>query len=459
MDALTLLVTLIEKGIKVVSLSDAGPQILDKDAGLPSLVIALSTMHRANNESDMKSQRLRAAWAIKRKNAQNAPVSSRGPEWLKFNSTTRAFELIPERVATITKIFELADDGVGRGRTVKYLNKNGHPSFRSPSQGWQSSSVTKLLKNRALIGYYQPFRLEYDEQTGTKHRVPDGDEVADYYPVAIDANLFRRVSTKKYTPAVPLRGRQGESLSNLFTAMVYCKWCGAPMSFTNKGPGSKGGTYLVCSKARRGKDCAYRSWRYDDAEMYILAALRGLDIGAILTGIDIDGRLREIRNEIAQVAAQLDSDEKKLARYEDELIKNDDVPSRAILKLIKRLEESIDEGQETLRRLQSEEVNLDAPTEDAKTFGEKLLNLYEEMEGADSEQRYLIRVRLRDRISRIVGKIELQPVGRSDPDMIDNSPKQKKIFLSFRNGKRKLVLPIGRNGVHTVDLPDRDASE
>jgi len=454
MDALTLLVTLIDKGIKVVTLNDAGPQILDKDAGLPSLVIALSTMHRANSESEMKSQRVRAAWANKRKNARNVPVSSRGPEWLKFNSLTKAFEPIPERVTPIKKIFELADSGIGRSRIVKHLNANGYPSFRNPDQGWQPSSVAKLLKNRALIGYYQPSRLEYDQQTGMRYRAPDGDEVPGYYPAVIDDDLFRRVSTRKYTPAIPLKGRQGESLSNLFTAMVYCKWCGAPMTFTNKGPGRKGGTYLVCSKARRGKDCTYRSWRYDDAEMYILYALRQLDIGAILTGIDIDGRLKEIRNELALVASQLESDENKLARYEDELANGNDVLSRTVLKIVKGLEESIDEGREALERLQAEERNLDAPTEDAKTFAEKLLKLYAEMDGAAPAERYVIRVRLRERISRIVSRIELLPVGRSDPDMIDNAPKQKKIFLSFRDGKRKLVLPIGKKGVHVVDLPD-----
>lgn len=454
MDALTLLVTLIDKGIKVVTLNDAGPQILDKDAGLPSLVLALSTMHRANSESEMKSQRVKAAWANKRKNAGNVPVSSRGPEWLKFNSLTKSFEPIPERVTSIQKIFELADSGIGRNRIVKYLNGNGYPSFRNPSQGWQPSSVAKLLKNRALIGYYQPFRLMYDEQTGTRYRTPEGDEVPDYYPAVIDVDLFRRVSSRKYTPVIPLKGRQGESLSNLFTAMVYCKWCGAPMTFTNKGPGRKGGAYLVCSKARRGKDCTYRSWRYDDAEMYILYALRQLDIGAILTGIDIDGRLKEIRNELALVASQLDSNQKKLDGYENELSRSKDVPSRTILKIVKALEESIDEGKETLERLQAEERNLDAPTEDASTFAEKLLTLYTEMNGVAPTERYLIRVRLRERISRIISRIELLPVGRGDPDMIDNAPKQKKIFLSFRDGKRKLVLPIGKNGVHMVDLPE-----
>lgn len=458
MDALTLLVTLIDKGIKVVTLNGAGPQVLDKDAGLPSLVIALSTMHRANSESDLKSKRVRAAWANKRKNAKSVPVSSRGPEWLTFNISTKAFEPIAERVVTIEKIFELADSGIGRGRTVRYLNSNSYASFRNPDQGWQSSSVSKLLKNRALIGYYQPSRIEYDEHTGTRLRVPDGEEIPNYYPVVLDVDLFRRVSTRKYVPAVPLKGRQGESLTNLFTGMLFCKWCGAPMSFTNKGSGTKGGTYLVCSKARRGKDCRYRSWRYDDAEMYLLVALRGLDISAIIAGIDVEGRLTEIRNELAMVATQLQSNEKKLALYANELAESDDAPSRTIMNLLRGLEEAIDEGSEKIRQLQSEEASLDAPTEDAKTFGEKLLKLYDEMDGASPDQRYLIRVRLRERISRIVSKIELKPVSRSDPDMIDNAPNHKKIFISFRDGKRKLVLPIGRNGVHMMDLTDNQTA-
>ncbi|WP_161556516.1 MULTISPECIES: recombinase family protein [Xanthomonas] len=430
MDALTLLVTLIDKGIKVVTLNDAGPQVLDKDAGLPALVIALSTMQRANSESDMKSKRVKAAWANKRKNAANLPVSSRGPEWLKFNKLEKKFEPLNERVSVILKIYELADAGLGRGRIVKHLNTNGYLSFRSPSQGWQTSSVTKLLKNRALIGFYQPFQLAYDEETGKKSREPAGEEIPNYYPSVIDLDLFRRVSTKKYAPTVPLKGRQGESLTNLFTGMTFCKWCEAPMTLTNKGPGSKGGTYLVCSKARRGKDCIYRSWKYEDAEIYILTALRGLDIGSILAGIDLDGRLKEVRNLIAKTAEQLDLDEKKISRYEEELTKSDESPSRTVIKILKALEESVDNGRRRLVLLQSEEIGLDSPMEDAKTFGDKLVKLYDEMETASPQERYLIRVRLRNRISQIVHRIELLPVKRNDPEFIRGAPKTKKYSWS-----------------------------
>lgn len=450
MDALTLLVTLVEKGIKVVTLNDAGPQVLDKSAGLPALVIALSAMHRANSESELKSSRVKASWANKRKNAEKVPVSSRGPEWLTFDRSSGKFHPVEERVNTIRKIFELADSGIGRGRIISYLNTEGYPSFRSPSQGWQSSSVAKLLRNRALIGYYQPHHIEFDE-AGKRIRVPDGDEVSGYYPVVIDADLFRRVSTRKYVPAVPLKGRQGVSLTNLLTGMVYCRWCTAPMTFTNKGPGRKGGTYLVCSKARRRMACSYRSWRYDDAEMYVLAALRELDLGAILAGIDVDGRLRELRNEAAEVATQLSIDEKKLAALEEEIKESSDSATKTIAKIVRELDGAVAIGAQKLKQLQEEELSLSSPREDGETFSAKLLKLYDDMEAASATERYLIRVRLRERISRIVERIELLPVSRADPEFINGAPKQKKIFLFFRDGKRKLVLPIGKDGIHIME--------
>lgn len=453
MDALSLLVSLIDKGIKVVPLSDAGAQVLDKTSGLGPLVMALSVMHRANDESESKSRRVKAAWQAKRRNAANKPVSRRAPEWLEFDEAAGAFKAIPERVDTVRKIFELADAGLGRGRIVKFLNTNGFASFRNPSEGWQSSSVSKLLRNRSLIGFYQPHCMYYDEDTGVKKRVPDGDEVANYYPKVIDEGLFVRVSARQYSPIVPLVGRQGETLTNLFTGFVYCHWCGAAMSMANKGPGRKGGRYLVCSKGRRGKDCKYRSWNYDDVEMYVLYALRQLDLSAVLAGVDTDLRRQQIRTELARVSLELAETEGKLASLSEELVSQASANVKTLVSVIGTLE-GLAEGQKKLAAgLRAEDTALGEPLGDPNTFAQNLLRLYDEMATAEAQQRYLLRVRLRQHISRLLSRIDVMAVTKGEPSITPQGNNSSKLFLTFKDGRRRMVLPIGRNSVHMADLP------
>ncbi|HHA2734152.1 recombinase family protein [Stenotrophomonas maltophilia] len=453
MDALTLLVSLIDKGIRVVPLNDDGAQVLDKGAGLTSLVMALSVMHRANEESETKSRRVKAAWQAKRRNAANKPVSRRAPEWLEFDEATSSFKPIQERVDVVRKIYELADAGLGRGRIVKYLNSNGFSSFRNPSEGWQTSSVSKILRNRSLIGFYQPHCMYYDTATGVKKRVPDGDEVPDYYPKVIEEDLFLRVNARQYAPIAPLVGRQGVTLTNLFTGFVYCHWCGAAMSMANKGPGRKGGRYLVCSKGRRGKDCKYRSWNYDDVEMYVLYALRQLDLAAVLAGVDTNQRRQHIRTELARTSLELAESERRLASLSSELVSQAPANVRTLVGVIATLEAAVDEQRRRCDELQAEDAALGAPVEDPRTFAQNLLRLYDEMASAQTQQLYLLRVRLRQHISRLLSRIDVMAVGKGEPTVTKDGNNSPKLFLTFKDGRRRMVLPIGRNSAHIADLP------
>lgn len=453
MDALGLVVRLVTGGVKVVTLVDqGGVKVLDADAGLPELILTLSTMQRANNESAMKSMRVKAAWSAKKENASNKPVSSRCPEWLAFNREKEIFEKVDDRVATIKKILELADDGIGRHRIVKYLNSNGYPSFRNPEKGWQSSSVAKILKNRALIGFYQPHRIEFDEG-GRKKRVADGEEVPNYYPVVVDKDLFNRVSHKEYSPAAPLQGRQGDSLSNLFTGMISCAYCRAPMRLINKGPPPKGGRYLVCSMAVRGQGCKYRAWPYDDAEMYILAALKGLNIGAVLSGIDVEGRTTQLRNEISQATEALKKDEATLLNLDQSFSAYDGKISGAVFKKYEDLENGISAKRDDIHRLTNELSALTVSNESEATFNQNLLRLFEEMTGEDAQRNYLLRVRLRVRISMAVSSIRIRPRAKGESQ---KAPNMKKIHIDFKDGTTRTVVPIGSHGIYTIDGVRRD---
>lgn len=447
-DALNLVLSLVSKGIKVVTLNDAGIQILDKEAGFEKLILAMSTMQRANSESEMKSHRVKAAWTRKKKNAASMPVSARCPEWLAYNKEEKKFEPVPDRVTTIKKIFELANEGIGRHRIVRILNSEKFESFRTPSQGWQSSSVHKILANRAVIGIYQPHQTSYDDITGKKVRTIDGPEVPNYYPAVIEEDLFRQVNSRVHQLAMPLRGRQGPALTNLFTGIVFCRWCGAPAMLSNKGDWK----YLVCSKARRNMGCEpYRSWPYDDAEMFILASLKEVDFEAALSGVDVESQLKDAKNSMAVLAEQLAAKRKTLSNLSESFAHYDGALPKTLIKQYADIEREIEVKESELVEIRNQVASLDRPLEDHKTFSERLLKLYGEMVDAKDSDKYMIRVRLRERISVLVERIELRPIAKSEPAEIEGLENKRKIFIKFRNGTVRMVLQIGKNGIYKID--------
>ena len=183
------------------------------------------------------------------------------------------------------------------------------------------------------------------------------------------------------------------------------------MTLANKGAGAKGGKYLVCSKARRGMDgCKYRAWRYDDVEMYIVASVKEVDLGAVLSGADIEGKLRDLSNRAALIATELSNYQKRLRNYQEGLRGIDVPPSRTILKLINELEEKITSRQAQLVALQAEQAVVGSPITDPEKFNDQLLELFDRMDAASVEDRYAIRVRLREAISRVIHKIDSFPV-------------------------------------------------
>jgi len=85
--------------------------------------------------------------------------------------------------------------------------------------------------------------------------VPDGDAIKDYFPAIVDEQLFYRAQDARDQRRVKGAGRKGPNVSNLFSGLATCAYCRSKMRFENKGPGPKGGTYLVCDSARRGLTC------------------------------------------------------------------------------------------------------------------------------------------------------------------------------------------------------------
>lgn len=255
MDALELLLRITKAGIGIVTLFDGATYSRETIKGdWTKLIIALAQFSRGNNDVTLKSDRLLESWENRRKNAATTRTTTVSPAWVTPNAAGK-FSL-NDRSKLVHRIFvELADQNMGATKIANRLNAEGVRSWgptkkngRKPS--WHASMIKKLVGQRAVLGEMQPHRIDEDGA-----RVPEGPAIPDYYPAAIDIELYHRAQAAMIRRRKGGAGRKGVAFSNLLTGLAHCDECGSTMVYLNKGEGPKGGQYLTCSAAKRRFRC------------------------------------------------------------------------------------------------------------------------------------------------------------------------------------------------------------
>jgi len=285
---------IVEAGVTLVTLNDERrytKEALDSDP--MALLIALLTLIRAHEESEMKSRRLAASWEAKRASAEQRPMTSRGPAWLQYDRAAACFEVIPERAEVVRRIFAETLAGVGKESICRRLNADEVPVFGDggrKGRHWHSSYVAKLLRNPAVIGTLIPHRLIHE---GGSKRRKALEPVPNYYPAVVELETFEGIQRMREGTPSPLRGRHAAApVQNILGGIARCPKCGSAMTRTTKG---KSWHYLVCTKAKAGAGCAYELIRYHEVERaFVMNADRIVNGCPTPKDGEIDDRIREV---------------------------------------------------------------------------------------------------------------------------------------------------------------------
>lgn len=257
-------------GIKVVTLTDGrvyDEATLDDDP--VSFIYAVLVFMRAHEESLTKSKRLKAAWHGKRLKVREQTMTAITPGWVALDAHRKP-TLIPERAKIVRRIVKDYLAGEGKDSIARALNEEGHPCWgtgKRRAQYWHRSYIHKLLNSPALVGTFVP-HME-DHRDGTIKRIPQ-EPVTDYFPAVIDHDTHQRLQS--LLNRSPLRGRHAKAeLRNVLSGLARCPLCDGAMIRATKVSVSKGGyPFLVCSRAKQGAGCEYRSVRYDVVEAALL---------------------------------------------------------------------------------------------------------------------------------------------------------------------------------------------
>lgn len=437
--ALPQFLEIVNQGIVLVTLAD-GRKYTAETVKLEDLLYSLVVMSRAHEESQMKSQRISAAWANKRRGASDKKLTGKCPLWLRLKANGKSFEILPDRVQVIRRIFDEAKAGMGGYAIARRLNADKVPAFRTEN-GWHKSSIDKLLTGRAVLGEFQPHRLIDGK------RVPDGEVVLNYFPPIIPQDIYDAAQAQRLSKKTAGGGRQGERVSNLFSKIARCAYCGGPMRYENKGAGSKGGQYLACDNAIRGNDCIGGRWKYEDLEASFLAFVEEVDLGAL---IDSDGgsaarasledRISALQGRLSQVEVER---ENAYRLIEQRGINVDFVGTK-----LRACEEALIGLSAQIKDAQAE---LSAQAADVAAYYQSRDNISALVAGIgalDGKDGYKVRTEIASKLRTVIASLEIGPLGTQSPERLEGYTDEAMrvealpfFKVTFKDGTIRTVAP------------------
>lgn len=333
-EALEQFLAIVRAGIVIVTLSDK--QVFRRgQVDFTKLIVSIVYMARANDESEMKSRRSRAAWSNGREQARKnnkVIANSRLPSWLTRDG--EQIVPIPERVAIVNEMFEMAKSGCGYEQIAKVFLEKGYKTFGKEAD-WRPAGIQAVIKSQAVIGVFQPHVIE------NGHRVPADEPILGYYPTIVSPALFEEVQhliskRNKHSGSY----RKG-TFNNLFSGVLRCQ-CGESLRYQNKGRAGSPRNYLVCPKQNTA-GCKLPNMLYDKVEPQLLQAVFLLN-KVMKQRVEGGDKTIALRTMLAELRVQLEVETQKRKKAAQLVLDNDnDADYRVLFEQCKKKTQALEE--------------------------------------------------------------------------------------------------------------------
>ena len=400
LEGLDLLKTIIKAGVEIVTLHDNRRytrENLSRDVVF--LINALLILARGYEESDTKSKRLAASWQNKRRMvAKRQIVSSWIQPWLqvvgankignRMDFSEAKIVVVEERARVVRQIFKWAKGGWGYQRIARELRSSKvQPWGRA---GWTTTRIAKVIKNRAVVGEYQPCRYEGGAYG---KRVPDGAPILDYFPRLISDDDFENAQP---TITGNTRGRRGKWVRLLTGLLVDPD--GRPMH-VHANAGGKFPTYQTAENRMKSGEKPAR-WSMEHLDRCVIAACREINWNRLYSN-DTTGqdRLAGLLEEIAREEITI---KRKMANAADAVL-SEGTFGDLMKTRVDQLEQKLTSLRNEKRKAQSQLEELRRASVAEPTFGQEV------------PSDLSLRAKLRTELQTILERVQVWPDGRT-PD-------------------------------------------
>lgn len=241
-----LFLKLIRSGITLVTVSNKREYNDSNTASLGGLLEPIALLCSGYEESKKKSEWLASHYKGRRQ-AKAPVVAHVAPAWLEKLPNREGYEVNPEAAETITKIFDACILGLG---STAIMRKAIAEEWPENVIKWHQASIAGLLRDRRLIGEYQPHIVAPGKEPGKQIRIPADAAWQGHYPPAISVELFYQAQAA-IDERRALPGRRDKTYRNVLRGIAFCGYCGAPLHLRYR-PANKGGDSLRCADTMRG---------------------------------------------------------------------------------------------------------------------------------------------------------------------------------------------------------------
>jgi len=421
LDALDQFKEIIDSGVTIVTLSDDKTYSKDsikKDS--MALMYTVMVMARAHEESEIKSQRLKAAWNTKRKNANDKILTARCPGWLKVKADRTGFDLIVENVAVVREILELTSRGMGQSQIVKLFNQRKQKPF-GHGKGWHSSSIQKILTSPALYGDFHLGKYENGKKVLTS------EIISNYYPALITKEDFYLIQSGRKLRMEPGgRTKKGTTVSNLFSGLLKCGYCGGGMTLIGSSAKRRkdeagnaltrlGRRAVACNNGIRGIRCWAVQWGYSDFETSFLHFCREIEIAKLVDRLDDDAKPHSSKLELVDrkraVAEELLALVTGQSNLIDVLATTGSKGSKGLTERLVQIEIDIEEKQALLDKLDIDILSEEAFKARDIAQARDLKLAISKIDTLSEEKLFLFRLSLAEHIRNLIKVITVFPAG------------------------------------------------
>lgn len=394
LEALGLFLEIIRAGITIVTLGD--DQVYSQDTvgnDWSKLIISLTIMARAHEESRRKSERISASYGARLEAAKDGRgLTVLTPSWITATKRGRGdyvFEL-NDHAATVRHIFELTADGMGQMAIAQQFNRDGVPPMDG-AKGWYNSTIGRLLNSRVALGEWQPHKISEGQKQ------PAGEPIPGYFPAAVDEDLFVRAQARRFKRPF-VGGRKGTLFTNIFSGLCRCEHCGGTMVISIRGPerGNASKQYLRCFSRMRRNGCTNKTgFLYSEIEPSVLDRVREFQLSDIMRARHGDDPLREIDAEIAKAKLEIEKLDRLVTNLTEELEAEDDASFRKVIrdKAKARLAQR-NEQQERLEDMEHSRNKVQLELNEGTRIGDEIAEMRAQWEQADQSTRYQMRSRV-----------------------------------------------------------------
>jgi hypothetical protein len=280
------------------------------------------------------------------------------------------------------------------------LNERRVPNF-GRSRGWHFSFISKVLKNPAVYGLFQPHKVV------DGRRRPDGDPIQNYFPAIVEESVFNRVQLGLDERLKRGRGRKGQRVTNLFPrSTLVCAYCNSAMLYETK-------STLVCTAALRNAGCGSRArWRYSSFEASVLTFCNEINVEAVVRDASDAGRSEGLESAIDELKGELTVIKTKMERVFELL---DEGGATAFISgKLRELEERQTVVEAELREKEAERART-SETGPSREGSEHLRSLIEKLQGAGDagEDVFRLRSAISSRLRSLIKVILVAPEGHA----------------------------------------------